>query len=83
MARSYHNIDKSAFRKGEYVGYATVDGKQTVWHIARDGRDGWKAVARDGDRAMVYDKTGIYQLVGGNLGHISGKLAGLNDMVHL
>lgn len=36
-----HNIEKSAFRRGEYVGY----GGGLVFHIRRDGRD-WIATAQ-------------------------------------
>ena len=36
-----HNIEKSAFRKGEYVGYACG----FVFHIRKDGRD-WIAYAQ-------------------------------------
>lgn len=28
--KSYHNIEKSAFKPGTYVGYARISG---VWHI--------------------------------------------------
>jgi hypothetical protein len=35
------NIEKSAFRRGEYVGYAAG----LVWHIRKDGRE-WIATAR-------------------------------------
>jgi len=35
----YQNIEKSAFRKGEYVGHATG-----TWRIRRDGK-GWLAIA--------------------------------------
>lgn len=81
MARSFHNVEKSGFHKGEYVGYATVQGYPTVWHIVRDGRNGWKATAQNNwERQYVYDRTGIYQLVGANLETISGKLAGLNEL---
>lgn len=33
----YHNIDKSAFRKGEYVGYANG-----AWKISKSGKR-WQA----------------------------------------
>lgn len=39
--RNLHNIEKSAFRRGEYVGY----GGGLVFHIRRDGRD-WFAIAQ-------------------------------------
>tara|TARA_R110000868_G_scaffold379713_1_gene645645 strand:+ start:627 stop:809 length:183 start_codon:yes stop_codon:yes gene_type:complete len=35
------NIEKSAFRRGEYVGYAAG----LVWHIRKEGRD-WLAMAQ-------------------------------------
>ena len=38
--RNYTNIEKSAFRKGEYVGYACG----LVWNIRKDGRE-WIATA--------------------------------------
>jgi len=34
-----HNVEKSAFRKGEYVGY----GAGAVWHIRRVGAGLWRA----------------------------------------
>lgn len=33
-----HNIEKSSFRRGAYVGY----GGGAVWHITRNGRQ-WRA----------------------------------------
>ena len=39
--QSLSNIEKSAFRRGEYVGYAAG----FVWHIRKDGRE-WIATAR-------------------------------------
>lgn len=41
MRYSYHNIDKAAFRLGEYVGYA-----KGVWQIRKSSR-GWSAAKRD------------------------------------
>jgi hypothetical protein len=38
-----HNIEKSAFRRGEYVGY----GGGYVWRIMKHD-SGWYAYARDG-----------------------------------
>lgn len=38
--RNFHNIEKSAFRRGEYVGYSNG----LVFRICRDGRD-WYAIA--------------------------------------
>ena len=37
-----HNIEKSGFRRGEYVGY----GSGTVWRIVKNGKL-WNATARD------------------------------------
>lgn len=39
--KNLHNIEKSAFRPGQYVGYA-----YGVWSIARAGKT-WRAVHRD------------------------------------
>ena len=39
--RNLQNIEKSAFRRGEYTGYAAG----LVWYIRRDGRD-WIATAQ-------------------------------------
>lgn len=38
----YDNIDSSAFKRGEYVGY----GRGTVWRIRKTGRE-WEAIPRD------------------------------------
>lgn len=37
-----HNIEKSRFRKGEYIGYAVG----TIWYIYKGGI-GWYAKARE------------------------------------
>ena len=37
--KNLHNIEKSGFRKGEYVGYAGG----VVWEIKRDSCNFWKA----------------------------------------
>lgn len=50
MARSYHNIEKSGFRKGEYVGYC--DGAWNIWA----NQDGW-AVRHQQTRAQFWRKT--------------------------
>ena len=39
----YHNIEKSGFHKGQYVGYA--DG---AWRIMRNGIGTWSAYKREG-----------------------------------
>ena len=41
LERNMLNIEKSAFRKGEYVGYAAG----LVWRICKDGRE-WVAIAQ-------------------------------------
>ena len=46
-----HNVEKSAFRPGEYVGYA--DG---VWRIVRNGRV-WIATHRNGIHKMQIART--------------------------
>lgn len=38
MRQTFHNIEKSVFRPGEYVGY----GGGRVWHIRRIGRREWR-----------------------------------------
>ena len=43
-----HNIEASAFRKGEYVGWRASDGQP--FNI-RKGWAGWRAVNRDGTGA--------------------------------
>lgn len=40
---SLHNIEKSAFRRGEYVGYGNG-----VWRVARASSYTWRAVRLDG-----------------------------------
>ena len=66
---SYPNIDKSAFRKGGYVGY----GAGRVWRIRKTQFGGWAWAARpqdkrDDDTAIVYGDT---------LRHVSQQLAAL------
>jgi hypothetical protein len=50
--KSYPNIDKSAFRKGEYVGYA--NGK--VFHITKSkaSSGNWHAVNRDNPSEQLF-----------------------------
>lgn len=43
MSRYYHNIEPSAFRPGQYVGY----GQGKVWRITRF-YGGWEARPQDG-----------------------------------
>lgn len=48
--QALHNIEKSAFHKGQYVGY----GAGLVWRIRRNpGRPGWKAYALLGWQARA------------------------------
>ena len=50
----YHNIEESAFRRGEYVGYA--DG---VWRVTKNEKNHkkWLAVKRDGPAKILYADT--------------------------
>lgn len=41
--RSHPNIDRSAFRRGEYVGYALG-----LWFVRRQTSGGWRATKREG-----------------------------------
>ena len=68
MAKSFTNIDKSAFRCGEYVGYS-AGGK--VWKIT-------KANSR-GISAKWLAQTGREFFYAGTLGGISEKLASLDN----
>lgn len=49
--KSMHNVEKSVFRKGEYVGYA--DG---AWRIVKVGKL-WRAVHQNGKHWSVKAKT--------------------------
>ncbi len=69
MAKALPNIEKSAFRRGEYVGYA-----HGVWRIKRaaDPRFGvWVAVHRDDPNRTP--------LAAGTLEGISQKLSGVSS----
>lgn len=46
---SLSKIERSAFRKGEYVGYA-----HGVWRISRGYRGGWSAMRESGHGGYVY-----------------------------
>lgn len=48
---SLHNIEKSGFRKGEYVGYALG-----AWTIRR-GAAGWLAIRQNDPRDMLSAQT--------------------------
>lgn len=65
---SIHNIEKSAFHKGEYVGYAVG----TVWKIIKGG-EGYRAIARE----HYTDSTYPPQLTARTLRDLSVKLDGL------
>ena len=45
--KNLHNIEKSAFRKGEYIGYA----KGKVWHITKTNSTyaNWRAICAEAD----------------------------------
>lgn len=68
MATLPHNIEKSAFRRGEYIGYAA--GK--VWRIVKSTSSfgAWQAFPRDGGNVFVYAF---------RLSDMGGKLAALKD----
>jgi hypothetical protein len=68
MAKSFPNIDKSAFRRGEYVGYSE-GGK--VWKITKANPNG--------SRAKWLAQTGRQFLYAGTLEEISEKLSSLGD----
>jgi hypothetical protein len=65
----YHNIDKSALRRGEYVGHASGS-----WRIKRNGKS-WQATANNailhGDEPIV--------VFGTTLRDISEALEAVND----
>jgi hypothetical protein len=46
--RNYTNIEKSSFRKGEYVGYACG----LIWSIRKDGRE-WVATAHGAGMRLI------------------------------
>ena len=64
MVKSFPNIDKSGFRRGEYVGY----GGQHVWRITNGMNGGWLAQTVGGQ--CFYKPT---------LAEISEKLSSLDD----
>lgn len=45
-----HNIEKSAFQKGQYVGY----GGGAVWHIRNYGKGNWKATPQGNNKHQVF-----------------------------
>lgn len=63
-----HNIERSAFHKGEHVGYAVG----TVWKIVKGG-EGYRATAREHYPDSKYPRT----LTARTLGDLSVKLDGL------
>ena len=52
IMKNYHNIEKSAFRRGEYVGY----GGGFVWHISKSNSSfgNWYAHERDNVSRKIY-----------------------------
>lgn len=46
--KNLHNVEKSAFRRGEYVGYAAG----SVWRITRVA-SGWMAANRGGGQSFT------------------------------
>lgn len=69
MAKSFPNIDKSGFRRGEYVGYS-AGGK--VWKITKANPNGSRAkwLAQTVGGQCFYAET---------LGEISERLSSLSD----
>ena len=47
--RSLHNIEKSAFKRAEYVGYAAG----RVYRIRKTGVGGWEAIERDSGATLL------------------------------
>ena len=45
-----HNVEKSAFQKGQYVGY----GGGAVWHIRSYGKGNWKATPQGNNKHSVF-----------------------------
>lgn len=45
-----HNVEKSKFRKGEYIGY----GGGAVWHIRNYGKGNWKATPQGNNSHKVF-----------------------------
>jgi len=45
-----HNVEKSAFQKGQYVGY----GGGAVWHIRNYGKGNWKATPQGNNKHSVF-----------------------------
>jgi hypothetical protein len=69
--KNYQNIEKSAFHKGEYVGYALG----TVWRIRKTNSvyGSWIATSRDIIKNNVYS----HNAYANRLSDMSGKLAAL------
>ena len=53
--RTFPNIERSAFRRGQFVGYSC----SMPWRIypARSPRGGWAACPADGSQPFVYELT--------------------------
>lgn len=60
----YHNIEKSGFRKGEYVGHAASG----AWRIRKSSK-----------RWIAREVHGTAMLFGDTLGHVSMLLEAAND----
>lgn len=52
--RNYHNIEKSGFRAGQYVGYAGG-----VWRIKKygNGARAWRACRTQGEHKVIFART--------------------------
>jgi hypothetical protein len=48
--KNYHNIEKSEFRKGEYIGYC--EGR--VYRIAKLGGGYWRAINQADNADQIY-----------------------------
>jgi hypothetical protein len=53
MAAMPFNVEKSAFRRGQYVAF---DGRGCVWNVRKDGCGGWEAVPAPNNPAMFNDR---------------------------
>ncbi len=68
MASLPLNIEKSAFKRGEYVAY---DPKGSTWRVRKDGTGGWEAVPSANNPAR-YCGTRIH---GSTLGALASTIA--------
>ena len=67
--KNFYNIEKSAFRHGEYIGY----GGGLVWRVYKQGRKDWRAFPRNAHGI------GWRCLFGNTLTEISNKLQNVKD----